>query len=83
MKNSLSPDVKKLTDYADCAGCASKFQAAELDAILEGLPHAHLDDRVLVDFRTADDAGVYRWSDTSRRSWTTRTCSARSPPPTH
>jgi selenide,water dikinase len=65
MKNSLSPDVKKLTDYADCAGCASKFQAAELDAILEGLPHAHLDDRVLVDFRTADDAGVYRWSDTS------------------
>jgi selenide,water dikinase len=54
--------VKKLTDYADCAGCASKFQAAELDQIMTGLQPAHLDDRVLVDFRTADDAGVYRWS---------------------
>jgi len=54
--------VKNLTEYAECAGCASKFQAADLDVILEGLPHAHLDDRVLVDFRTADDAGIYRWS---------------------
>jgi selenide,water dikinase len=57
--------VKNLTDYADCAGCASKFQAADLDLILDGLPHAHLDDRVQVDFRTADDAGVYRWSEES------------------
>jgi selenide, water dikinase len=57
--------VKRLTDYADCAGCASKFQAAELDEILEGLPHAHLDDRVIVDFGTGDDAGVYRWSEDS------------------
>ena len=58
-------NMKKLTDYADCAGCASKFQAADLDLILEGLPHAHVDDRILVDFTTADDAGVYRWSDDS------------------
>lgn len=65
MKSSPSLDVKRLTDYADCAGCASKFQAAELDAILEGLPHAHVDERVLVDFRTADDAGVYQWSEDS------------------
>jgi selenide,water dikinase len=57
--------VKSLTDYADCAGCASKFQAADLDLILDGLPRAHVDDRVLVDFGTADDAGVYRWSDES------------------
>lgn len=28
--------------------------------MLGALPHSH-DDRVLVDFRTADDAGVYRW----------------------
>lgn len=62
MKSSPNADARTLTDYADCAGCASKFQAAELDLILEGLPYAHLDDRVLVDFRTADDAGVYRWS---------------------
>lgn len=54
--------MKNLTDYAECAGCASKFQAADLDVILEGLPHAHMDERVMVDFSTADDAGVYRWS---------------------
>ncbi len=54
--------MKKLTDYADCAGCASKFQAADLDLIMEGLQPAHVDDRILVDFRTSDDAGVYRWS---------------------
>ena len=57
--------MKSLTDYADCAGCASKFQAADLDLILDGLPRAHVDDRVLVDFGTADDAGVYRWSEES------------------
>jgi selenide,water dikinase len=65
MNVSNATDVKRLTDYADCAGCASKFQAAELEQILQGLPHAHVDDRVLVDFETADDAGVYRWSDES------------------
>ncbi len=58
-------DEKRLTEYADCAGCASKLGPAELDAVMAGLPHGHLDDRVLVDFRTADDAGVYRWSDGS------------------
>ena len=57
--------MKTLTDYAECAGCASKFQAADLDLILDGLPRAHVDDRVLVDFATADDAGVYRWSEES------------------
>ena len=57
--------MKSLTDYADCAGCASKFQAADLDLILDGLPRAHVDDRVLVDFATADDAGVYQWSEES------------------
>ena len=57
--------MKSLTDYADCAGCASKFHAADLDLILDGLPRAYVDDRVLVDFGTADDAGVYRWSDES------------------
>lgn len=56
--------MKRLTDYADCAGCASKLAAAELDAILGELPGT-IDERVLVDYRTADDAGVYRWSDGS------------------
>lgn len=58
-------DAKRLTEYADCAGCASKLGPAELDAVMHGLPAAHLDDRVLVDFSTADDAGVYRWSEES------------------
>ncbi len=58
-------ESKRLTEYADCAGCASKLGPAELDAVMAGLPFAHHDDRVLVDFRTADDAGVYRWSEES------------------
>ena len=51
---------KPLTEYADCAGCASKLDAALLAELTRGLAHAD-DPRVLVDFRTADDAGVYRW----------------------
>ena len=58
-------EAKRLTEYADCAGCASKLGPAELDAVMAGLPSAHHDDRVLVDFRTSDDAGVYRWSEES------------------
>lgn len=58
-------EPRRLTDYADCAGCASKLGPAELDAVMAGLPPGHVDERVLVDFRTADDAGVYRWSDES------------------
>ena len=51
---------KKLTDYADCAGCASKLGAAELEALMHDLP-PQTDDRIIVDYSTADDAGVYRW----------------------
>jgi len=53
---------KRLTEYADCAGCASKFAAAELSALMSDLAPDD-DERVMVDFRTADDAGVYRWND--------------------
>jgi selenide,water dikinase len=53
---------KRLTEYADCAGCASKFAAAELAELMRGVEPPD-DERVLVDFRTADDAGVYRWAD--------------------
>ena len=52
--------MKRLTEYADCAGCASKLDADLLAALTEGLEPSD-DPRVLVDFRTADDAGVYRW----------------------
>src|SRR6187455_1156454 len=51
---------KKLTDYADCAGCASKLGAAELEALMDDLPR-QTDERIIVDYSTADDAGVYRW----------------------
>ena len=51
---------KRLTEYADCAGCASKLDAVLLEQLTLDLPHSS-DPRVLVDFRTADDAGVYRW----------------------
>jgi selenide,water dikinase len=53
--------TKRLTEYADCAGCASKLDAAILHDVMTGLP-ASDDERVLVDFRTADDAGVYEWA---------------------
>jgi selenide,water dikinase len=56
--------TKRLTDYADCAGCASKIGAAELTEFMHDLPRES-DPRVLVDYRTADDAGVYRWSEGS------------------
>jgi selenide,water dikinase len=52
--------MKRLTEYADCAGCASKLDAELLAQLTEGLELSN-DPRVLVDFRTADDAGVYRW----------------------
>jgi selenide,water dikinase len=53
--------AKTLTDYADCAGCASKLAAGELALVLGDMPTTD-DPRVLVDYRTADDAGVYRWA---------------------
>ncbi len=54
--------MKRLTEYADCAGCASKLDAALLHDLMADLQPSN-DERVLVDFRTADDAGVYKWSD--------------------
>jgi selenide,water dikinase len=56
--------MKRLTEYADCAGCASKLDASLLAELTRDLP-APDDPRVLVDFRKADDAGVYRWSNGS------------------
>jgi selenide,water dikinase len=55
---------KRLTEYADCAGCASKVGAAALAELTADLPRQD-DPRVLVDFRTADDAGVYQWTEQS------------------
>ncbi len=49
----------RLTEFAACGGCASKLGPAELRAILQDLPRAD-NDNVLVDYRTGDDAGIYR-----------------------
>ena len=56
--------MKRLTEYADCAGCASKLDASLLEELTRDLP-PETDPRVLVDYRTSDDAGVYRWSNGS------------------
>ena len=56
--------MKRLTEYADCAGCASKLDASLLAELTKELP-PETDPRVLVDYRNADDAGVYRWSNGS------------------
>lgn len=52
--------VMRLTQMVACAGCASKLPAGELARVLSDIP-APIDDRVLIDFRTSDDAGVYKW----------------------
>ena len=53
--------MPNLTELVSCAGCASKLAAGELANALNDLP-METDPRVLIDFRTSDDAGVYRWT---------------------
>jgi selenide, water dikinase len=50
--------LQRLTSYSHCGGCASKLAAGVLARVLGDLPAQH-DERVLVDYRTSDDAGVY------------------------
>jgi selenide,water dikinase len=52
----------RLTALASCGGCASKLGSAELASVLHGLPST-ANERVLVGFGTADDAGVYALRD--------------------
>jgi selenide, water dikinase len=54
--------TRRLTERVSCGGCASKLGPAELSQVLRGLP-ASDDPRVLVDYRTGDDAGVFRLDD--------------------
>jgi selenide, water dikinase len=51
-----------LTSLSHGAGCGCKLPAAALAPLLRGLPSV-ADPNVLVDYGTADDAGVYRLSD--------------------
>lgn len=58
MTDSSSP-LPRLTERVKSGGCASKLGPAELRLILSQLPHTE-DPRVLVDYRTGDDAGIFR-----------------------
>jgi selenide,water dikinase len=53
----------KLTEQVKAGGCASKLSPAILDRVLSQLPK-QTNDNVLVGFETADDAGIYKLSDT-------------------
>lgn len=48
---------KRLSDYADCAGCAAKLPQGQLAQVLRGIAGAK-DPRLLVGPETFDDAGI-------------------------
>ena len=53
------PTVKRLTEYANCAGCAGKIPPLGIAQILRDLPPRSGDPNLLVGTETSDDAGVY------------------------
>jgi selenide, water dikinase len=53
--------MQSLTELVSCAGCAGKLAAGELANVLSDLPR-QTDPGVLIDYKTSDDAGVYRWA---------------------
>jgi selenide,water dikinase len=55
----MSGPKKRLTDYANCAGCAGKLPARRVAEIVRGVPRPD-DPNLLVGTETSDDAGVYR-----------------------
>ena len=52
----------KLTDLAACGGCAAKYSAARLEALLKGFVPVEAEN-LLVGLAPADDAAVYRIDD--------------------
>ena len=58
----LPPD-KRLTDYANCAGCAGKIPPLGIARLLRAAPAPVADPNLLVGPATFDDAGVYRLAD--------------------
>lgn len=54
---------KRLTEMVTCAGCAAKLAPGDLANILSKLPRQN-NENVIVGFDNADDAGVFRLSDT-------------------
>jgi selenide, water dikinase len=56
--NPMNPLNRRLTEYSSCGGCASKLAAGELAQVIGSLDISS-DPRVLIDYRTSDDAGVF------------------------
>lgn len=54
---------ERLTDFANCAGCAGKLPTAGVAQLLRALPPRPNDPNLLVGTETSDDAGVYRITD--------------------
>src|SRR6476620_4550153 len=52
----------RLTEMVSCAGCAAKLAPRDLAQVLSTLPKQN-SENVIVGFDTADDAGVFRLSD--------------------
>jgi selenide,water dikinase len=55
--------TKRLTEYANCAGCAGKIPPLGIARILGDLPPRSADPNLLVGTETCDDAGVYLVAD--------------------
>jgi selenide, water dikinase len=55
--------TKRLTEYANCAGCAGKIPPLGIAQILGSLVPRSTDPNLLVGTETSDDAGVYQVGD--------------------
>ncbi|MBK9179106.1 MAG: selenide, water dikinase SelD [Acidimicrobiales bacterium] len=53
----------RLTEWTSCGGCAAKWGAAPLSALVQELAAATADESLLVGLAPFDDAAVYRLSD--------------------
>ncbi len=51
---------RRLTSFANCAGCAGKISLTAISELLKLLPPRPADPNLIVGTETADDAGVYR-----------------------
>ena len=59
----MTETTKRLTDFANCAGCAGKVPPLGIAQLLRGIPGRDGDPNFLVGTETSDDAGVYRLAD--------------------
>ena len=63
MNTELDAEPLRLTEWTACGGCAAKWGAAPLSALVRDLATASPDAALLVGLAPFDDAAVYRLSD--------------------